>query len=120
MMNPLRQEADLPPAIPDLSNLQTKDDFLRPSLNGNGQGKGSRVCRSTLLPRAELQRRRKRKSDEIDRRAFIIESCSLIAEENILTDISDKVAECQIDLPSMIPDGVSLSQRCRSLKPRNS
>lgn len=121
MISPLHRKADMPPPIPDLSDLQSKDDFTKHSLAMPGydqNGQSSYICRPTLLPRAEVKRNKRRKS-ETDRRALILETCSLI-EENRLTDINGKVADCHIDFPSMTSDAISLKQRCRSLQPRKS
>lgn len=112
-VQPFGNRSDLPPAMPTLSDLQKREDFLRPSL----QSKTTYICRPSLLPRAEIKRSENKKRMQPYRRALILESCSLLAEEDDLTEIREKIADCQIDLPNL-SDDIDLRDRFQQLKPR--
>lgn len=119
MVAPYRRIDDLPPVMPWLSNLQAEDDFHRPSLQCNSQTRVStRICRPSLIPRSEVKRSKKRKSEDASRSLLLEPRFLVVERDSLVDDIKYKLADFEIDLPSMKPDGVTLKQRCRSLKPR--
>jgi hypothetical protein len=102
------------PLIPDLDCMQTRFDFARPLLHPRRRQAGClQGCRPVLLPKAELERARKRKG-RTDQPVVL--KSSLLDHEVMLRN-DDDLKATSIGLPT-IPDGVDLKQRCRMLKPR--